>query len=983
MNGLRHFDSASGQEPDMEAAMMDWVRSRLSRKLTLLILALIFLFSGIISMLLLRKSVTSLEAESYGRLQQMTRTYAGELDLKISNAMRITDSLQALMLQGFDPARATGEAGYLEARIRNDAPFVAEIAQNVSLARTAYIYYNWKLDGQPHDIYYADSDQDGHVTRQEQLPPGYFTTPDSARGDRAWWDRPQETGAGYWSEPYRWVFDDGTSTVFVSYTRAAYADGIFVGVAGTDFNYNNILALMSQIAVYDTGYPFLLNGEGRLLVHPEAEGMLLEELTGAPYSLLASEVYVNPEGAFRYAEADGRTWRVTYQRLVNGWVLGLAAPVDEVTRSARDLTPLILTIFAVIGPLVALAAYLAARRMTLPVQELTAAVRRIEAGDYEPAFSHALMNRIDEMGALGAAVRNMGLSLKASITVITEKNALLETAVREKDAARSSFMLVYEAFAAADNGLVVTDEGLRILHANPAFLRLTGFSEDPLGRPLEEVIRTGFPEAAVTVGDAAYHQQKIVREGSGGYGQHLWLMMNRMEVHGGNHRYIGILEDRTEAIHQAQSIRYLKDHDIQTGLLNKTAVLDAIRGILSRDDAGRAAALVVLNIDDLRLVNEALGYECGDLVIQELAGRLKSALQPEDVLARTAGDEFLACIRSVGSIQDIERTAKDLVVAATQPVACRDREVFVSLSAGIAVYPFDSDSLEQLMICAAAALNHAKTTGKNSIQFYSHELVERAFERYELSNRLREGIERQEFFLVYQPIVEAETGHMQEAEALLRWNHPHKGVLSPDRFITLAETSGAIGPLGDWVLEAVCRALHLWDAKSPVPLKVSVNLSALQLNDSDFAYRVCAILSREGIQGSRLNLEITESALMARTEAASNNLARLKAEGMAIHIDDFGTGFSSLAYLRDFQIDVLKIDRSFIRGIPDSDGGDIARLIIDLGRSLGIQVIAEGVETQEQSAFLTARGCRLQQGYLYSRPVALQELLSLQPDTGD
>lgn len=950
--------------------MVDWVRARLSRKLTLLILGLIYLFSGAIGLLIFRQSVSSLEAESYGRLQQMARAYAMELDIEIANAMQITESLYALMVQDFDAEQAA-RPGYLEDRIARYDPYVREVAQELSLAKTAYIYYNWELDGHPHDIYYADADQDGRVSRQAQLPASYFTDPYSERGSRDWWLGPQRAEGPYWSTPYRWVFDDGTSTIFVSHTRAAFAGDRLIGVAGTDFNYNNILALMNRITVYDTGFPFLINGEGRLLIHPSQEGSLLAELPGEPFGTLALEAREGLDGAFSYREADGREWLITYQRLRNEWVLGLAAPVDEVTQRARDMTPLMLTLFAGAVPLIAFAAYAAARRMTCPVQELTAAVRRIEAGDYTPDLSRSLLARMDEMGALGTAVRNMGLSLQDSIALITDKNLQLEAAVQEKDAAHRSFNLVYEAFAAADNGLVVTDDRLRIIHANPAFLRLTAFEGDPLDQGLESVIRTGFPEARITLAEGQFHQQKILREGPEGYSRYLWLMMNRIEVHGGGYRYICILEDRTEAIHQARSIRYLKDHDVQTGLLNKSAALEAIGQCLTE---GTAAALIVLNIDDLRLVNEALGYECGDAVIQGLSDRLRAVLHPEDILARTAGDEFLAFVRTIGSVQDIAETARRLVQAGTLPVPCRDREVFVSLSAGIAVYPFDSDRLEQLMICSAAALNHAKTLGKNGLQFYSQDLVEKAFERYELSNQLREGLEREEFFLLYQPILRVPEGTMTEAEALIRWHHPEKGILTPDRFISLAESSGAIGPMGDWVLETVCKALKAWDADSGGPLRVSVNLSALQLGDPDFGARVSAILERTGVSGRRINLEITESTLMARSPAASDNLARLKAAGMEIHIDDFGTGFSSLAYLRDFQVDVLKIDRSFIRGIPEADGGDLARLVIDLGRSLGIKVIAEGVETEAQAKFLHQQGCRLQQGYLYSRPVPFSSL---------
>lgn len=957
---------------------MDWMRSRLSLKLTLLILLLIFVFAGCISLILYRKSVTSLEREAYGRLEQTVRAYGNELDIEIANTMQITDTLAALIQEDYSAERLAREPDYLDRQIQRFDPYVKVIAQEFSLAKTAYIYYNWELDGRVHDIYYVDHDQDGLVTRQDQVPAEYYSDPESERGSKAWWYGPIQTRRGYWSSPYPWVFDDGSSTVFLSYTRAVFDNGRVIGVTGTDFKYENLTTLLNKIKVYRTGYPFLLDGDKQFLIHPTQEGVPLSELKQEPYKTLREDIPFKAKGAFRFTETDGSTWFIAYQRLHNDWILGLAAPVAEVTESARAMTLLIIGMLSFFVPLIALAAFMAARQVTVPIQALTETVRRIESGEYAPHMSSRILARMDELGRLGRAIQNMGFALEENINEVNEKNEQLQQEISEKKEVRNSFNLVYEAFAAAENGLIITDERLRVIHANPAFTRLAEFAGNPLGQSLEVIMKTGFSEMMAALPDSAFYQQKILVEGHGKATRHLWLMMNRIEDREGGHRYIGILEDRTEAIQQARSIEFLRGHDTQTGLLNKAAVMDEIQRYLITEVSEREiAALISLNIDDFRLINEAMGYDCGDAVIQELSVRLKNAVDPEDLLARSAGDEFLIFVKQIAHLEEIETLGQRLLQGVNQPVRWKGRELFITLSLGIAVYPFDSIDLESLMTYSAAALNNAKETGKNAVRFYSQEMVERAFERYELSNQLREALEKGEFFLVYQPVYALPARRIQGAEALIRWRHPTKGIISPDRFIPLAESTGIIGTLGDWVIEEACRQLKRWEAEGVQGLDISVNLSAIQLNDPHLVQRVERILQYTGVQGSRINMEITETVLMVRNSQAAENLARLKALGMGIHIDDFGTGFSSLAYLRDFHIDVLKIDRSFIRNIPDRDSGDIARLIIDLSRSLGIGVVAEGVETPEQLAFMEQNGCSTVQGFLFSKPVPPQEFAAL------
>lgn len=853
-----------------EVLTVKWIKSRLDAKLALIILLHIFAFVGGISLILYQRSVSSLEQEAYGRLEQMVRAYGNELDIAILNTMRITDTLETIVQEDFSLERTKNEAGYLDGQIRRFDPYVKAIAQDFSLANTAYIYYNWELDGSVHDVYYADHDNDGAVSRQKQLPLEYYSKSEAKRGPRDWWFGPIESQKGYWSPIYKWTFDDNSNELFLSYTKAVFHEGALIGVVGTDFKYENLIALMDRIKVYDTGYPFLINEKGAFLIHPEEEGEFLSVLKVQPYTMLRERTVRESEGLFRFKDGAGKPWVIAHRRLQNNWTLGIAAPIPEVIESAVSMTYLVVGLLLIAIPLIGAASVITSRKITMPIHELTDTVRQIESGDYMAKISPSLLARLDELGRLGNAVQNMGMSLQENMDEIKMKNEQLRNEISEK--------------------------------------------------------------------------------------QEIW---NNFNI-------------------QTQSIEFLKGHDSQTGLLNKPALMETVQKYLDDDvSENDIAALIALNIDDFRLINEAMGYDCGDSVIEEICARFKRVIGEEDLLARTAGDEFIVFIKRVDHLREIENLASELLETAKRPVRCGERELFTTISLGIAVYPFDSEVLDHLMVCSAAALNNAKATGKNAARFYAQEMTEQAFERYELSNQLREALERNEFYLLYQPIITLPERRIQGAEALIRWQHPTKGVIAPDRFIPLAESTGIICALGDWVFEEVCSQLKQWDSKGMPKMHVSVNLSAVQLNDPHLSQRVESILRFAGIDGDRLNVEITETVLMLRDGHSAENLACLKALGMGIHMDDFGTGFSSLAYLRDFHIDVLKIDKTFIGNIPDKDSGDIARLIIDLSKSLGISAIAEGVETEEQLAFLLHNGCVNIQGYLISRPVPPQEFAAL------
>jgi diguanylate cyclase (GGDEF)-like protein len=457
----------------------------------------------------------------------------------------------------------------------------------------------------------------------------------------------------------------------------------------------------------------------------------------------------------------------------------------------------------------------------------------------------------------------------------------------------------------------------------------------------------------------------------------------------------GTLQDITERKQAEARIRTLAYFDPLTELPNRQLFHEHLQAALHGARRRQTKVAVLLfDLDRFVHVNEAFGHTIGDQLLRRVAERLRLGVRNTDTLsrpepqatagpslARFGGDEFIVALTDVAAEADVARVAQRLIESMGEPFVLGDREITVTGSLGISLCPDDGQDAETLLKHANSALYHAKNAGRNNYQFYTESMNAKAWSRLSLENALRRALDREEFELHYQPQVDSASGAILGAEALIRWQHPDLGMVPPTDFIPLAEESGLIVPIGAWVLETACAELRRWmTAGSPV--RVAVNLSARQFRQQDLVSLVQATIAASGVDAALLELEITESVLMHDARQAVRLLESLRALGVKLAVDDFGTGYSSLSYLKRFPIDALKIDRSFIRDVPrDADDAAIATAIAAMARSLELEVVAEGVETAEQLAFLHARACRVVQGYLFSRPVpadALRALLAAQ-----
>jgi len=417
---------------------------------------------------------------------------------------------------------------------------------------------------------------------------------------------------------------------------------------------------------------------------------------------------------------------------------------------------------------------------------------------------------------------------------------------------------------------------------------------------------------------------------------------------------------------------YLAHIDPVTGLPNRHAFNEQLRLAISKvEQFGGEVELLLLDLDNFKMVNDTLGHPAGDALLKLVGQRLVSGMRSSDLVCRTGGDEFAIILESFGARTEARGrvVAEKILNVLSTPFAIDSHDIYVTASIGSSVYPGDAPDLETLTRNADAAMYLAKERGKNTYEQFRSELDRRAQKRLSMETSLRKALERNELLLYYQPQVSIADGSIAGVEALLRWRHPELGILGPDEFIPIAEESGLIVPIGRWALFAACKQVAAWSAAGLGQMRLSVNLSARQTRDVHFVEDVIAALRQANMPPSQLELEITETILMDNLEVNVNLLNRLQTEGIKLSIDDFGTGYSSMAYLKRFTVDEVKIDRTFVRDIPgDRDDEAITTAIIAMAHSLGLWVVAEGVETQEQLAFLRNAGCDIAQGYLYSRP---------------
>jgi diguanylate cyclase (GGDEF)-like protein/PAS domain S-box-containing protein len=570
--------------------------------------------------------------------------------------------------------------------------------------------------------------------------------------------------------------------------------------------------------------------------------------------------------------------------------------------------------------------------------------------------------------------------LPKTIASMIERAAYAEALFEERERAQVTLNSIGDA-------VVSTDVSGRVTYLNVVAEDLTGWSRrEAAGHPLEDVLQIIDATTRQAMQNAtmlAIRDDKTIalppncvlirRDGI-----EAAIEDSTAPIHDRRGAVTGavmVFHDVSMARAMTRKMTHLAQHDSLTDLPNRVLLNDRLLEaiILSRRHQ-RKLSVLFLDLDRFKHINDSMGHVVGDRLLQSVARRLFACVRSSDTVGRQGGDEFVVLLWEVRRAEDAAITAAKILEALRKPHLIDEHELYVTGSIGIVTYPDDGTDVETLMKKADLAMYHAKETGRDSYQFFKPEMNARAIERQSLEDSLRYAIERQELVLHYQPKVNLASGGMVGAEALIRWRHPQRGLVLPGQFVPIAEDCGLILPIGRWVLLEACRQARAWQSARLPPLCVAINVSAVELRAPGFVSGVRAILKETGLEPRYLELELTETVLIEDSRSVADVLKELKDVGVLLALDDFGTGYSSLSHLKRFPIDALKIDQSFVRDLTmDEDDAGIVTAVIGMGKSLHMQVVAEGVETQEQLEILQEHGCPQGQGYYFCRPVPAEE----------
>ncbi len=573
------------------------------------------------------------------------------------------------------------------------------------------------------------------------------------------------------------------------------------------------------------------------------------------------------------------------------------------------------------------------------------------------------------------------IGLRGIARDITERKAMEEKIRESEERYRTILEEMEESF-------FETDKAGNILFCNDIFAKVLGFSkEDLIGGNLRD---SGIPENADII-YKAFHQvhetgepirnifHEFIRSDGSGTASVEFSIFPRQDRKGKVLGFRGVGHDITERKRAEDRIEYLATHDVLTDLPNRLMFNQLLNhAIQAAQRYKRQLAVFFIDLDRFKIINDTLGHEAGDKLLQEMATRLRQALRAVDVIARLGGDEFVILIEEIKGLEQVATVARNVLSTVIKPMTIMGQECRVTASIGISIYPKDGMDEQTLMKTADIAMYFAKEEGKNNYQFYSKDIKTQSIERMSIETNLRQALQRNELSLHYQAKLDFKTGAITGVEALLRWQNPALGSVTPMQLIPVAEETGLIVPIGRWVMKTACVQNVAWQNQGLPPVSMAVNLSLRQLTDGGLLEDIRTALEDSGMAPNLLELEITESMVMQNPKRMIEVLSKIKDMGVRLAIDDFGTGYSSLSQLKHFPVDTLKVDRSFIRNIPDNPGDNaIAEAIIAMGKTLRLTVVAEGVETQEQMDFLQEHSCDEMQGFYFSKPVVPEQFADL------
>ncbi len=786
----------------------------------------------------------------------------------------------------------------------------------------------------------------------------------------------------------RWTpvyYDSIWEKWMVSLIIPVYVEDKFIGITGADLELDELLKHLSRVGQWEHGRKtLLLDPKGHILLSEKRQKnsskfkmnqSLEPELLPDPQLRdYIQRVIANPaeRPLLSRSVSDRIVASATIERL--GWQVLVYHDYDSILANLRDNRNKVILVFLLVALVVAAALQVFVYKLILRrLYALVHAVQRFANGSELKA---PLDTHTDEIGMLNRAFLRMSEEMKQLIDGLNHR-------ILEKEGAEREARKLSKAVAFSSSGLVITDQHLAIEYTNPFLLEMLGCApDDVMHKDLSMLYarEMGFvsDDIRLSLKERQHWRGDMLLEFAH---KQFWVSLAIAPIRddrGVVSHYVCAMQDISFIKESQRKMEQLAYFDVLTGLANRSYFRDQLRKAIAMASRGYYHfALLYFDLDEFKRINDTLGHDAGDELLKEVARRLTSRLREEDTIARLGGDEFAVLLSGISNRKQAASIAENLRQSFALPVKLAGHDMAISASIGITLAPEDAIDEELLLKHADLAMYEAKARGKNTYHFFSQDLNDAANERLQIESQLREALREQQFMLYYQPKLDIRTETIVGYETLLRWLRPDNSMIPPLKFIPVAESTGLIVQIGEWIIWEACRFLTRQHARGHL-ITVSINLSARQFTDSDLPALIERIIKRTGAPASHLIFEITESMLMGDTDAAINQLNELKRLGLSLSIDDFGTGYSSLSYLKRFPVDELKIDRSFVKDIPDDKNDmDITAAIIAMAQKMDLRVVAEGVETAEQVTFLQQNACYLVQGYFYSMPLAEQELSRL------
>lgn len=801
----------------------------------------------------------------------------------------------------------------------------------------------------------------------------YYDTKDNYNlSARTWYRETVANKVTTVTNPY---IDYVTGKPVLSIAKPYYKDGQDKGAFAIDVMIDDIYKMMGTYRVGESGYTVLFNSKGNLLYHPEVDmDILLQENPGyLKFNEFNEEMLDGKDHMLEFKDKTQEYYIASVPLKNTDWVVATVIPKNEISEPIKNYMNNNFWMLLMVIALVAIFIRFMTNLISEPIVNIANEIELFGQGDHSIRFSENYYEREDEIGILANGLDTMARSIENYISEINEKNKILLEEIENRKTFQEKLELMLRLLSSTEEGIFIINENLQCIYSNTAFEKLTGYNE--LALKNINLIKTGIilSENIIDIADATGNSNGEIEYKKGDETLNLYIKLQRVE-HDSDYYYIGNVIDITSYKQKESELYRIQHFDSLTGLYNKESFKDLTRKFLEQQSNKKSKhAVIMIDIDNFRLINEAKGFDFGNKVLISIARDLEKHVQESDLLARLGDDEFIVLKTGVKNEEDIYNYVLELFKSMNKSHNVLGDELFINLRFGVSIYPSDASDYEMLLKNATSALNSVKNRAGNSFAFYNKDMNDKSIYKYELKNRLKNAIDAGEMVLYYQPQVDVKSGKIVGMEALIRWKTSNE-IIPPNIFIPIAEEYNLIVQLGEWVLYKACEfGYRLYEMGYNI--QVAVNLSRAQFKNPYINILVNSVLEKTQFPHHLLELEITESILMENEEECEIILENFRNMGIKTAIDDFGTGYSSLSYLKKFAVDKIKIDRAFIKDIPHSDNGAIARVIIDLARILNIEVIAEGVEEEEHVNFLKENSCPQAQGFFFSKPVPEDDII--------